>query len=202
MSAPMTPHEPPPPGGWPPPETGVGGPDGSADAEPLGTEVRRAALVALGLAVAGVLLGLLWLWLAPRIPLFTDGKAVYVKNPESEEAIGADGTFVLLGLGFGALSALVVFWLFRRGGIPLVVGTAVGGLLGSVVAWQLGAWLGPADAVEQARALGKGAVFDSPLELQAKGALLAWPIAGALVHLAMTALFGPRDPEPTHPMGY
>ncbi|MCZ9342473.1 DUF2567 domain-containing protein, partial [Streptomyces sp. TRM76130] len=32
--------------------------------------------------------------------------------------------------------------------------------------------------------------------LGAKGALLAWPLAGLLVHLGLTALFTPRDPEP------
>ena len=37
---------------------------------------------------------------------------------------------------------------------------------------------------------------DKAMELGAKGALLAWPIASLLVHLALTALFGPRDPDP------
>ncbi|MYR59040.1 DUF2567 domain-containing protein, partial [Streptomyces sp. SID625] len=27
-------------------------------------------------------------------------------------------------------------------------------------------------------------------------ALLAWPLAALVVHLALTALFGPRDPDP------
>ena len=34
------------------------------------------------------------------------------------------------------------------------------------------------------------------LELGAKGALLAWPVAALVVHLALTALFVPREPEP------
>jgi len=28
------------------------------------------------------------------------------------------------------------------------------------------------------------------------GALLAWSLAALVVHLGLTALFGPRDPEP------
>jgi hypothetical protein len=135
------------------------------------------------------------------VPLVSDGKAVYFKNSEGEEAIGADGTFVLLALGFGVLTAAVVFCVWRRGGIGLVVGTVVGGVLGSLVAWRLGLWLGPPqDVAAHARAVGKGTVFDAPLQLRAKGALLVWPIAASAVHLGLTGLFGPRDPLP--PAGF
>lgn len=70
-------------------------------------------------------------------------------------------------------------------------------MLGSVLGWGTGTLLGPAhDVKARAREVGEGVVFDAPLELQAYGALLAWPIAAMAVHLALTALFGPRDPEP------
>ncbi|MER6982705.1 AAA family ATPase, partial [Streptomyces carpinensis] len=73
----------------------------------------------------------------------------------------------------------------------------VGGLLGSLLAWRLGVWLGPQqDVIAHAKAVGKGATFSAPLKLGAKGALLAWPVAALVVHLGITALFGPRDPEP------
>ncbi|NNG89849.1 hypothetical protein DEH18_08955 [Streptomyces sp. NHF165] len=157
-------------------------------------ELRDAALVAVAVTVLGVLLGLLWLWLAPRVPLYTDGRAVYLKDPEGEESIGADGTFALLGVVFGVVTGLILFLVRRRGGVGLVAGLAVGGLLGSVLAWRLGVWLGPeTDLVAAARAAGRNATFDAPLKLAAKGVLLAWPFAGLLVHLIATALFGPRD---------
>ncbi|MET8680649.1 DUF2567 domain-containing protein [Streptomyces sp. NPDC004647] len=195
----MTPHEQPSHDPWQKPPAGGGHADpGTYDGPGLRIELRQAALVAVGVTVAGVLLGLLWLWLAPRVPLVSDGKAVYFKNSEGEEAAGADGTFVLLALGFGALTALVVFLFFRRGGVALVVGMVVGGLLASLVAWRLGVWLGPTqDVAAHARAVGKGAVFDAPLQLRAKGGLLVWAVAAAAVHLALTSLFGPRDPEPS-----
>lgn len=168
-----------------------------AAALPVRQEAREALLVTLAGLVLGVVLGLLWLWLAPRIPLYTDGKAVFLKHPEGEEAVGADGTFVLLGLAVGAVFATAVFLARRRGGIGLVVGLAAGGVLGSLLAWRLGVWLGPtSDLVAHARAVGKGHGFDGPLELRAKGALLAWPFAALLVHLGLTALFGRRDPQP------
>lgn len=172
------------------------------------TEVREAAVVTVAVALGGVLLGLLWWWLAPHVPLVGDvsGKSwvVYLKDSEGEQAIGVDGTFTLLALAFGALSAAAVFLLRRRGGVPLVVALAVGGLLASLLAWRLGVWLGPEkDVIAHAKAVGKGVTFPAPLALGAKGALLAWPVAALLVHLGLTALFGPRDPDPyqEHPYG-
>ncbi|MEU6485151.1 DUF2567 domain-containing protein [Streptomyces sp. NPDC046887] len=213
MTAPLTPPHQPPHGSsdgpapspaaggadWPPPYPSAAyrdgaGPDEKAD---LAAEVRQGVLVALAVTVLGVLLGLLWLWLAPRVPLISDGKAVFLRDTEGEGAIGADAAFALLGLGLGALSAAGVFWYQRRGGIPVVAGLALGGLLGSLLGWGIGTLLGPThDVAGHARELGAGVAFDAPLELKAYGAILAWPIAAMLVHLALTALFGPRDPEP------
>nr|WP_248001893.1 DUF2567 domain-containing protein [Streptomyces sp. RPA4-2] len=161
------------------------------------TEVRDAAVITVAVALAGVLLGVLWWWLAPHVPLVADDTAVYLKDTEGEQAIGVDGTFTLLALGFGVVSAAVVFLVRRRGGVPLVVGLAVGGLLGSLLAWRLGVYLGPTqNVVAHAKAVGKGVTFSAPLKLGAKGALLAWSLGALVVHLGLTALFGPRDPDP------
>jgi hypothetical protein len=161
------------------------------------TEVREAAVITVAVAVMGVLLGVLWWWLAPHVPLIADDTAVYLKDTEGEQAIGVDGTFTLLALGFGAVSALGVFLWRRRGGVPLVIALAVGGLLGSLLAWRIGIWLGPTqNVIAHAKAVGKGVTFSAPLKLGAKGALLAWSVAGLVVHLGLTALFGPRDPDP------
>ncbi|MDQ0990352.1 hypothetical protein QFZ74_001580 [Streptomyces sp. V3I7] len=165
------------------------------------TEVREAAVITAAMTLGGLLLGLLWWWLAPHVPLVGDqvDKAwvVYLKDTEGEQAAGVDGTFTLLALGFGLVSALAVFLLRRRGGAPLAVALGVGGLLGSVLAWRLGVWLGPTqDVIAHAKAVGKGVMFSAPLKLGAKGALLAWPVSALLVHLGLTALFGPRDPDP------
>ncbi|MEU0051133.1 AAA family ATPase [Streptomyces sp. NPDC006309] len=207
MTAPLTP--PPPPHDDSPHQVRQAPPSAGApgvgpyeqDGPGMRTEVREAAVITVAVALGGVLLGLLWWWLAPRVPLVGDvidkNWVVYLKDTEGEQAIGVDGTFALLGLAFGLVSAVVVFLLRRRGGVPVVVALGVGGLLGSLLAWRLGVWLGPgSDVLARAQAVGKGVTFPAPLKLGAKGALLAWPLGGALVHLGLTALFGPRDPEP------
>ncbi|MFG3336111.1 AAA family ATPase [Streptomyces tendae] len=219
MTAPLTP--PPPPnerpsyqGGPVPPPAGahaVGaasggshdpyGTYGEQDGPGMLTEVRQAAVTAVAVALFGALLGVLWWKLAPSVPLVgevvNDSWVVYLKDSEGEQAIGVDGTFTLLALAFGALSGVVVFLLRRRGGVPLVVALCAGGLLGSLLAWRLGVWLGPAqDVIAHAKDVGKGVTFSAPLKLGAKGALLAWSLAALVVHLGLTGLFGPRDPEP------
>jgi len=165
------------------------------------TELREGAVVTVVVALLGALLGVLWWRLAPSVPLVgdvvDDGWVVYFKDSEGEQAIGVDGTFTLLALAFGLVSAVAVFLWRRRGGVPLVVGLALGGFLGSLLAWRIGVWLGPTeDVIAHARAVGKGVTFSAPLKLGAKGAWLAWPLAALVVHLGLTALFGPREPDP------
>nr|WP_203613009.1 AAA family ATPase [Streptomyces rochei] len=180
---------------------GTHGDHGEQDGPGMLTEVRQAAVAVVAVALSGVLLGVLWWKLAPSVPLVGevvgDRWLVYLKESEGEQSVGVDGTFTLLALAFGALSAVAVFLLRRRGGVPLVVALGAGGLLGSLLAWRVGIWLGPAqDVVAHAKEVGKGVTFSAPLKLGAKGALLAWPIAALVVHLGLTGLFGPRDPEP------
>lgn len=159
-------------------------------------EVREAAIIMVGVALAGALLGALWWRLAPQVPLIADGDAVYLRDTEGEQAIGVDGSFTLLALAFGAASALIVFLVRRRAGVPLVVALTVGGLLGSLLAWRLGVWLGPTqDVAAHAREVGEGVTFSAPMKLSAKGALVAWPLAALLTHLGLMALFGQRDPD-------
>ncbi|WP_187370071.1 hypothetical protein [Streptomyces boluensis] len=198
MTAPHTPpHQPSASDPWAvPPSAGSAAPFPEDDGPGIQTELKEAAVIAVAVTVCGAFLGLLWNWLAPRVPLVADERSVFLKEIEGEQAIGADGTFLLLALAFGVLSGLVVFLARKRGGVPLVVGLALGGLLASVVAWRLGILVGPGgDVVARAKEAGPGVTFDAPLELNAIGALLAWPIAALAVHLGLTALFGPRDPE-------
>ncbi|MER5728071.1 hypothetical protein ABT084_06885 [Streptomyces sp. NPDC002138] len=163
-------------------------------------EVRDGAAVALLVGVAGVLLGLLWVWLSPRLQYVSNGQAVFLKDTESEARIGSDGTFLLLSVGLGAVSAAATFLWRRAGGVALVVGLGLGSVFAALVGWRVGLWLGPSDdVVARAKQVGEGVPFDAPLQLLAYAVLLAWPMAAVAVHLALTALFTPRDPSPPSP---
>ncbi len=189
MTAPLTPNDPRPP--FPP------GPDDGSGAPTVARDVREAVLAAVLVALCGLALGGLWLWLAPRVPLISDGSAIYLKDPEGEQSIGADGWFTLLGLGMGVLSGAAVYLWRRTGGVALMVGLAAGGVLASVIAWRLGVALGPtSDVVARAKHLGPGKVFQNPLALHAKGALLAWPAASMAAYLVLTTLFTPYEQPP------
>ncbi|WP_370078980.1 hypothetical protein [Streptacidiphilus sp. MAP12-16] len=168
----------------------------------LRAELVIAAALVAGSALLGVLMGALWHWLAPRVPLYADTSAVYLKDPEGEQAVGADGTFALIGLGIGLLAGAAAYWTTRarQGGITVAVGLTAGGLLGGYVAVKLGAALGPgSDVVALARSVPTGQTFYGPLKLTAQGVLVAWPIAALAVLVGLTALFTPRPaPAPAH----
>ncbi|SOD58627.1 hypothetical protein SAMN06297387_101243 [Streptomyces zhaozhouensis] len=161
-------------------------------------EIRQLALVAVPVAVVtAVALGLLWAWRAPRVPLELRGDEVLLANSEGQQAIAADGAFLLLGLGVGAVAGLVTFLARRSGGVAVVIGLATGAVLGAWLAWQLGMMLGPSDdLVGRVAELEDGAVFDAPLELNAPSVLFGLPFGALLVHLLCVAGFGPRDEQP------
>ncbi|SFC74080.1 hypothetical protein SAMN05421773_105300 [Streptomyces aidingensis] len=187
---------PPAPGG----ATGLGGAgSGPGAGRPVswGREILAGAVVMAAVAAAvGPVLGLLWERLAPRVRLLVGGDALYLENPESQQAIAGDGTFLLLGLGVGLAAGVGVFLLRRRSGVAETAGLALGAGLGAVLAWRLGELLEPdRDEIrELARRLGDGAVIDAPLELNALGALIGPAFGALLAHFLCMALWGPRDP--------
>ncbi|MFF1793225.1 hypothetical protein ACFVXQ_03120 [Kitasatospora sp. NPDC058263] len=173
--------------------------DRRAPLERLLPELKVGAVTVLACLALGLLMAVLWAWLAPKVPLVVDGNKILYGDPEGEQRAGADSVFVLIGLGMGIVTALGAFLFTRRrgGGIAVATGLAVGGLLASVGAWGLGRRLGPAsDLVAEARRVGNGGHFDADIDLGAYGALLAWPMAAMVVLLALSAAFGKREEDP------
>ncbi|WP_185921613.1 hypothetical protein, partial [Streptomyces sp. WAC06614] len=183
-----------------PPQPSPAAPEPAPEPSPgriTAADVRDGAAVALAVGVAGVLLAVLWAWLAPRMQFVSNGQAVFLADTESEARIGADGTFFLLSAGLGLLSAVGTFLWRRRGGVPLVLGLALGSGFAALLGWRLGLRLGPSrDIAAAAAEAGKGVPFDAPLQLLAYGVLLVWPMVAVAVHLGLTALWTPRDPAP------
>jgi hypothetical protein len=158
-------------------------------------EILIGLALVVGSAVAGLLFGLLWHAVAPRVPLYSDGTAVYLRDPEGEQQIAADGWFALIGGCFGVAAAVLAYLLTRRrgAGLAVPVGLALGGLAAGWVAWQLALHTGQHDILKLAASVPKNTDFARPLALGAKTALVAWPMAALLTFLAATALFTPKD---------
>ncbi|MEU4567276.1 DUF2567 domain-containing protein [Micromonospora sp. NPDC023956] len=161
-----------------PPHPGTDGPQ-DADAPPAdgvaaGVPTRRALGRTAGtvglLTLLGVPLGLLWAGLAPGIPVIKTAEGAVYAEAQPEQPIAADGWFSLLGLGFGVLVALGLWFLLRRNRGPLELFAGVLGSLGAaVVAWQLGRRIGLEEFQRLLVEAPTGRHFDKPADLRAGG---------------------------------
>jgi len=162
-------------------------------------DVIAFAVVVLACLVAGVIVGLVWEHVAPRVPLVATEDGVFQTSPETETSIALDGWFAVCGVVAGIVLAPLAFWRFRGEGVATALGLTVGGLLGAWLAFRIGVWLGPDGIVEQVRRVGLGKRFDQPLELKAKGVMLLWPIASMVIFLGLCAGFAPADEKDERP---
>jgi Protein of unknown function (DUF2567) len=145
-----------------------------------------ATLAALGLAVA-----LAWEAVAPRLAfrIVSPGNAVTV-TPEGEQFFATDGWFAVLTLAVGVLAA-VLLWRVRSARGPVVlVGLALGGLAGAVVAWKFGTVLAPAPSDAALHQVGR--VVYPALRLRALAMLVVEPVVAVVTYLLFTA-FTSRD---------
>jgi hypothetical protein len=86
---------------------------------------------------------------------------------------------------FAVVAGVIAGFLARRrvldDGAVAVVALAVGGLVGGLIAFRLGAWVGPG-AVDRST-LEVGDLITRPLRLRSTGFLILWPIAALMVSL-------------------
>jgi hypothetical protein len=166
---------------WPPPWSPPdGGPASSAYQSSLELTfdeprrpLRTAATVlgvTLALAVLGAPLGLLWAAFAPDTPVLKTAEGAIYAEPQPEQPIAADGWFSLLGLAFGVLAALALWFLLRRRRGPVgLVGAVLGTLAAAPVAWQVGRRVGLATFDRLLDTAPAGQAFTKPADLRAGG---------------------------------
>lgn len=156
-------------------------------------ELRMGAVLLVALAVLGLIVGLVWGHVAPRAVytvVDTQQKLAQQNNVESEAQVGVDGWFALLGAGVGLVTGFVAWrWRGSRGPF-LVLALAVASLLGAVIAWRFGLWIGrhPTHAELQPIFDRKGTTFKPAIKMQAKGALFFQPL-GAVLAAVLCAAF-------------
>lgn len=133
-------------------------------------------LTAAVCCLLGAPAGLLWSALAPHAHVTITSNGASIVEGASELFIAADafylGVTVVVGLLLGGLC-----WLVARGSGPFVVlGLTVGGLLGAYVAARVGMRPGQ-DTLRAAEIVGRHGRYAANVALQAKLAVLGWPIA-------------------------
>jgi hypothetical protein len=132
-----------------------------------------AAAIVLVVAALGAPLGLLWAALAPTVPVRMTEDGALLTKAQPEEFIAADGWFALLGLGFGALAAIGVWLVVRRGRGPLaLLAVTFGAVVAGLLAWWLGRQMGVAEYERLLDGAPVGAVFSKPADLRAADAEL------------------------------
>ncbi|MGC4864298.1 DUF2567 domain-containing protein [Micromonospora sp. DT53] len=124
----------------------------------------------LALAALGVPLGLLWAALAPDTPVLKTAEGAIYAEPQPEQPIAADGWFSLLGLAFGLLVALALWWVLRRRRGPVgLLAAVLGTLAAAPVAWQVGRRVGLATFDRLLATAPAGQAFSKPADLRAGG---------------------------------
>ncbi|WP_341716884.1 DUF2567 domain-containing protein [Micromonospora sp. FIMYZ51] len=144
-----------------------------ADPPPTAAPGRSARTVAVTLLVLGLLgapLGLLWAALAPATPVVKTPNGAVYGQPQPEQPVAADGWFSLLGLGFGVLAALAVWFVLsrRRGPVGLVTVVA-GSFAAALLAWQVGRRIGLGSYQRMLETAPDGTAFTKPADLRAGG---------------------------------
>lgn len=153
-------------------------------------DVAAAARLVVGLLLAGIPVGLLWLALAPRREFQVAEQGAFAVEADSEAAVAGDGWFLLLTVAVAVVAAVLAWrWRGRRGPLmpaALAVGTSLCGALAATLGAALGS--GPS-AAELADV---GTIVQSPLQLRAYGVLVVAPFV-AVVGYLVAVCFTPRD---------
>lgn len=160
---------------------------------PAPSPVRVVAEVVAFSAAVGAVVGFLWLKLSPEVTveIRADGAALYIE--QARKLFDREAMFALLAAGAAVLLAVTSTARHRRRPVTVLLALVAGGCLASLVAFGLGRLLGPG-SVDPSSAGPVGSIVPVPLELDAWGVLLVWPIVAAVVVAVMTVFRDDRTP--------
>lgn len=152
-----------------------------------GPSLRVAASLVVLLGLLGLPVGLLWWQLAPVAELTIRSDGGFYSEAQPQEFVAADGWFAVLTAAVGLVAGLLVWWRVRATPYGVVVGLAVGGGLGAVVAWRTGVWLGRVD-LDAVASAPVGTTAALPLALGMRGLLVVEPVLALVGWLAADLL--------------
>ena len=161
------------------------------------TRARPTAIAALvvALVVAALGGGVGWLWAAitPRLQVIKSDRGFLYADPEPEQPVAADGTFLLLGLGLGIVLAILVWMLLRRyRGVAMLAALSVGSLGCSVLAFWVGHKIGVSEFNAVRGSAPMGAQLSAPVTLRVTDLGFSWAHwlpSGVVAGQALAAAF-------------
>ncbi len=143
--------------------------------------------------------GFLWHVVAPRVPVRVATDGLDFLNAEPGQFFDADGVFAVIGFAIGILIGVLVCLRWRKLPLGVILGAALGGLAGSLIAVWVGEALGPTTVSAAGHSL--GTILHAPLRLRSEVFILAWPAGVLIVLLAVTAWRDDRRGLDHHELG-
>jgi hypothetical protein len=162
-------------------------------ARPAAPDSRRVTIELLVTSVLiGLVVGVVWPLVAPEVLVeVSDGNTALVPL-QARRLFDVDAWFAILGACAGAVLTLVMFTRHRHLPVTALTGLVAGGVVGSLVAWRLGALLRPGALAPRVEDAADGPLLALPLDLEATGVLLVWPVVAVGIVLVLTALTDDR----------
>jgi hypothetical protein len=156
---------------------------------PLLTAVQAIGVL-IAVSALGWPLGVLWQAVAPNIPVLVVADGAVYDDTQPEQFMGGDAWFALLGLAFGILMAVLVWFTCKqlRGPIGLAV-LAVGCTVAGVLAWKVGREIGVSEYLAGLHSAPEGTHLSKPNDLRIQS-FQWWPpkLAGVLLIPALGAV--------------
>jgi hypothetical protein len=171
-------------------------------AEPSDTddgELRRAVVLAVGLVVAyvvvGVLAGFVWerLWTPPDL-IVRDHQAVYTGYASLRRVFTGTGLYTLVAAVASALLALAAALLARRYELIVLAAVVAGSVLAAYAMFRVGTSLGPGDPIAAAAHAANGAVIHGRLDVKGRTPYLVWPMVSLFVWALVLFAWSGRRP--------
>ena len=151
----------------------------------------REDLATLGLTAGvtvllGAPVGLLWSAVAPHAHVLVQAGDAYISDATTEVFIAGDGWFIGLTLLVGVVCGVLAWLAARRSGPFAVIGLALGGAVAAYVASRVGVRIGQ-DALREAVRSGREGTYVGNIALQAKAALVVWPLSAVAAFATLVA---------------
>jgi hypothetical protein len=138
-------------------------------------ELMSALAVAFGVAATGLLLGFVWILVAPTLPLRKVEKGMAYIAPDPEQPVAGDGWFTILGLVLGLIVAIMVWIVAAKARGPIqLIGLTLGALAAGYLAWQFTVHV-PSDYAKRVSQAQLNDIVQRPPELNATNSPVCLP---------------------------